>query len=177
MFEKIKSACAVPQVNVVGDKDRAEMQILHISRTDDGSALNARHTTAIRPFLVECGALVFSSVTCFFQFEHLNTIQLNVHGWNSSLSLTCGWHKVILSPLNGTNQIQERPHPLYSSQYFGMVYLSQEKTIAYYLEGYSFLLFVGVWGGEGWLNNHFVHRRSGSLQSMFSESNKTLDQN
>lgn len=36
-----------------------------------------------------------------------------------------------------------------------MVYLSQEKTITYYPEGYSFLLFVGVGGGAGVVKQSF----------------------
>lgn len=100
------------------------------------------------------------SPLCFFQFERFSPS----NHMCTDETQACLWPEVDKRSSrpseNGTNQIQERPHPLHPSWYFGMVYLSQEKTITYYPEGYSFLLFVGVGEGREWLNNHFVHRGS-----------------
>lgn len=120
---------------------------------------------------------ILSSVTCFFAIWTFLTLQPHVHGWNSSLSLTWGWCKVILSLLKWYKPNMSKPTSS-SLWYFGIVYLSQEKTITYYPEGYSFLLFVvGVGVGGVTRGRKMVKQRLGAWMltlSIFPKSNKSF---
>lgn len=143
--------CSPTGKHVVDDKDRREMRIILISRLDYRTMVtNAWHTRANRPFLMECLALIFSSLSCFFQFERF---------YPSNHVCARMKLKAIFDPRltqghpvpfkNGRNQIQERPHPLHPSWYFGMVYLAQEKTITYYPGGVQLPALCTGGGGEG----------------------------
>lgn len=116
------------------------------------------HTTASRPAVMECA----SGFCPLWPASLQMTLQPHTHGWNSSLSLTWGWYKVILSLLKWYKPNMREPTSS-SLWYFGMVYLSQEKTITYYPEGYSFLLFVvGVGVGGVTRGRKMVKQRLGA---------------
>lgn len=120
---------------VVGDKGGAKMQIPHTSRLDDNTTpKNARHTCRKQAF--SGGMCGFDFLLCNLLFFHL---QPHVRGWNSSPSLTRGWHKVILSFLKWYEPNTRGPASSSPFLVFWNGLFISGKTMTYYLEGYSFL--------------------------------------
>lgn len=164
MFKKVKWPCAVPQVNkwwgTKTDLRWAGWMTVRRAKIPDVQQQLGLFDGICGFDFVLCDLPL--SIWTFF------SLQPHVHGWNSSLSLTRGWHKVILSLLKWykPNTREATSSLLFLVFWNGLFIPGKDYNLLSW--GVKLPALGGGWGRE-WLNNHFLHRCSYSLTQHLSQ--------